>query len=72
MPNVDWIQSANLSRAVSSHTLVYEISANNTYADREAVIVFKDANNFSRSDYFAGAASGFSAVAVESAGAGST
>ena len=44
MPNVDWIQSANLSRAVSSHTLVYEISANNTYADREAVIVFKDAN----------------------------
>ena len=28
--------------------------------------------HFSRSDYFAGAASGFSAVAVESAGAGST
>lgn len=44
MPNVDWIQSADISRAVSSHTLVYEVSANTTYNDREAVIIFKDAN----------------------------
>lgn len=44
MPNVDWIQSADISRAVSSHTLVYEISANTTYDDRETVIIFKDAN----------------------------
>lgn len=44
MPNVDWIQPADMSRAVSSHTLVYDISANSTYDDREAVIVFKDAN----------------------------
>lgn len=44
MPKVDWIKSADETRAVSSHTLVYEISANTTYDDREAVIVFKDAN----------------------------
>lgn len=42
MPDVDWISSAPKTRAVSSHTLTYYISANSTYDDREAVIVFKD------------------------------
>lgn len=45
MPDVDWIKSADKSRAVSSHTLVYEISPNNTYDDREAVIIYKDAKS---------------------------
>ena len=45
MPNVDWIKSASQTRAQSSHTLSYIISPNSTYDDREAVIVFKDANN---------------------------
>lgn len=42
MPNVNWIRSADNHRTVSSHTLVYTIDENNTYEDREAVIVFKD------------------------------
>lgn len=44
MPNVDWIKSVSNTRAVSSHTLKYDISENTTYDDREAIIVFKDAN----------------------------
>lgn len=45
MPNVDWIKAAATTRAVSSHTLVYTVLKNDTYDDREAVIVFKDANS---------------------------
>lgn len=42
VPNVDWISNANNTRAISSHTLVYNVSPNTSYDDREAVIVFKD------------------------------
>lgn len=45
MPNVDWIKSEVQTRAVSNYTLKYNISPNLTYDDREAVIVFKDANS---------------------------
>lgn len=44
MPDVDWITSVG-TRAVSSHTLTYEIGADTTYDAREAVIVFKDRNS---------------------------
>lgn len=44
MPNVSWLKDANKSRAVSSHTLYYEVTENTSYDDREAVIVFKDSN----------------------------
>ena len=42
-PDVDWIVMKE-TRAISSHTLVYEVKANETFDNREAVIVFKDAN----------------------------
>lgn len=42
MPKVDWIKPSQ-TRAVSSHTLTYEVSPNASYEDREAVIAFKDA-----------------------------
>lgn len=43
MPDVDWVKAADKTRAVSSHTLVYNVSPNTSYDNREAVIVFKDA-----------------------------
>lgn len=45
MPNVDWIKPADKTRAISSHTLVYDICENTSYADREAVILFKDVHS---------------------------
>lgn len=42
MPNVSWLKSVDDSRAVSSHTLRYEVAANSTYDNREATIIFKD------------------------------
>lgn len=44
MPDVDWIKPADGTRALSSHTLTYIVKENNTYDDREAVIIFKDVN----------------------------
>lgn len=49
MPDVDWVTIAN-SRSVSSHTLYYTISPNETYDEREAEIVFFDKNNISICD----------------------
>ena len=44
MPSVDWIHEA-ASRAMSSHTLHYTIDPNETYDNREAIIIYKDKNN---------------------------
>lgn len=45
MPNVDWLTDAPDTKAMSSHTLYYVISPNETYDSREAKIVFVDKNN---------------------------
>ena len=45
MPDVDWITNAPAAKAMSSHTLYYVISANETYDPREAQIVFYDKND---------------------------
>ncbi len=45
MPDVDWVKPADKTRAVSSHTLVYNVSENTSHDNREAVIVFKDTNS---------------------------
>lgn len=44
MPKVDWIKKPQATRAMSSHTLQYEILPNETYDNREAQIIFKDIN----------------------------
>lgn len=48
LPDVGWIKIANQTRSVSSHTLVFLVSENTTYNDREVVIVFKDARSDKR------------------------
>ena len=45
MPDADWVKAADKTRAVSSHTLVYNVSPNTSHDNREAVIIFKDANS---------------------------
>lgn len=45
MPDVDWVKAADKVRAVSSHTLIFDVSPNTTHDNREAVIVFKDARS---------------------------
>ena len=45
MPNVDWIKEQEASRAMSSHTLKYVVAANETYDNREAIIIFYDKNS---------------------------
>ena len=45
MPNVDWIQAEEASRAMSSHTLKYIVATNETYDNREALIIFYDKNS---------------------------
>ncbi len=45
MPDVDWIQEANMSRGMSSHTLYYTISPNETNDSRQAKIIFFDKEN---------------------------
>ena len=45
MPNVDWINNVDNSRAASSHTLKYVVSANETYDNRSAEIIFYDKNS---------------------------
>lgn len=42
MPNVDWVKEATQARALSTHTLFYEVSANTGYDNRTAEIIFKD------------------------------
>ena len=42
MPKVDWIAEAKGARATSSHTLYYEVKANETYDARSAEIIFFD------------------------------
>lgn len=44
MPSVDWIKEV-LSRSMSSHTLYYTVSANETYDAREAKIIYRDKGN---------------------------
>ena len=44
MPSVDWIKEV-LSRSMSSHTLYYAVSANETYDAREAKIIYRDKGN---------------------------
>ena len=44
MPKVNWIKSIENTRAMSSHTLTFRVDENTSYDNREAVIVFKDAN----------------------------
>lgn len=50
MPNVDWVAASKSSRAVSSHTLYFEVAANESDESREATIVFKDINNTIQAD----------------------
>ena len=45
MPNVDWIQAEEASRAMSSHTLKYTVAANETNKSRNAEIIFYDKNS---------------------------
>lgn len=45
MPNVDWIQAEEASRAMSSHTLKYIVKANESSEARSAEIVFYDKNS---------------------------
>ena len=45
MPDVDWISDEASSRGMSSHTLKYIVSANETYDSRSAKIVFYDKNS---------------------------
>lgn len=46
MPMVDWIKNVTAAtRAVSSHTLKFVISPNETYDKRETTITFKDVNS---------------------------
>ena len=42
MPDVDWIIDLSSSRGMSSHTLKYQVIANDNYENREAQIVFYD------------------------------
>ena len=50
MPNVDWIKDAPATKAMSSHTLYYVISPNETYDSREAKIIYYDKNNMNAAD----------------------
>ena len=50
MPNVDWIKDAPATKAMSSHTLYYVISPNETYDSREAKIIYYDKNNMNVAD----------------------
>ena len=45
MPDVDWINNVDNSRAASSHTLKYVVSANETYDNRSTEIIFYDKNS---------------------------
>lgn len=45
MPSVDWIKEETKTRGISSHTIRYVVSSNNTYDKREAEIQFFDRNN---------------------------
>lgn len=45
MPNVDWITDVSSSRGISSHTLKYVVSTNETYDSRSAEIIFYDKNS---------------------------
>ncbi|MFR8835119.1 leucine-rich repeat protein [Bacteroides nordii] len=45
MPNVDWVKTATKTRGISSHTLYYIITPNETYEKRETEIVFYDKNS---------------------------
>ena len=42
MPNVDWIKNVPETKAMSSHTLKYEISPNEIYENRDALIIFRE------------------------------
>lgn len=42
MPSVNWLHTADKTRAISSHTLYYTIDANDTYDIREATIVYSN------------------------------
>ena len=44
MPNVEWIKNTEASRAMSSHSLKYDILPNETYESREAIIIYKETN----------------------------
>ena len=45
MPGVDWIQQNSATRAISSHTLYFQVLANDTYDVREADLVFRQKGN---------------------------
>ena len=42
MPNVDWIKNVPETKAMSSHTLKYEISPNEIHENRDALIIFRE------------------------------
>lgn len=45
MPDVDWIKEAIMNRGVSSHTIYYTVSPNETNESRRAKIIFYDKEN---------------------------
>lgn len=50
MSNVDWIKEATLTRGMSSHTVYYAISPNETNESRRAQIIFYDKANAAIAD----------------------
>lgn len=49
MPSVDWIKET-VTRTMSSHTLHYTVTANDTYDSREAKIIYRDRQDNSIAD----------------------
>ena len=49
MPSVDWIKES-LARSMSSHTLHYTVAANDSYDSREAVIIYRNKDNYDVAD----------------------
>lgn len=44
LPNVDWLKNVPETKAMSSHTLKYEVLPNDTYDARNTQIIFKETN----------------------------
>lgn len=49
MPSVDWIKES-FARSMSSHTLHYMVAANDSYDSREAVIIYRNKDNYDVAD----------------------
>ena len=50
MPDADWIKEAIMNRGMSSHTIYYTISPNETNESRRAKIIFYNKENTAIAD----------------------